>query len=130
MFRRRRPQREIAFSFDSFLDLVANVVGIILRLILVAWVGARSYKALVPPPPPPPSYVEESEALPEPEDPLTPELERQRRGLGQMQAQLLEQMKQWEGVHQLNAAAAEELAGLTAKGREADAERGRLAGAA
>ena len=129
MFRRRRPQREIAFSFDSFLDLVANVVGIILRLILVAWVGARSYKALVPPPPPPPSYVEESEALPEPEDPLTPELERQRRELGQMQAQLLEQMKQWEGVHQLNAAAAEELAGLTAKGRAADAERGHLAGA-
>ena len=35
----RRPQREIAFSFDSFLDVVANVVGIILRLILVAWVG-------------------------------------------------------------------------------------------
>ena len=52
--RRRRP-REIAFGFDSFLDLVANVVGIILRLILVAWVGARSYKAIVPPPPPPPS---------------------------------------------------------------------------
>ena len=40
MFRRRRPVREIAFSFDSFLDVVANVVGIILRLILVAWVGA------------------------------------------------------------------------------------------
>ncbi|HZY84406.1 MAG TPA: hypothetical protein VFE78_06225 [Gemmataceae bacterium] len=129
MIRRRRPQREIAFSFDSFLDVVANVVGIILRLILVAWVGARSYKALVPPPPPP-SYVAEAEALPEPEDPLTPELERQRRELGQMQAQLLEQMKQWEGVHQLTAAAAEELAGLTAKGRAADAERGRLAGAA
>jgi hypothetical protein len=126
MFRRRRPQREIAFSFDSFLDVVANVVGIILRLILVAWVGARSYKALVPPPPPP-SYAEESEALPEPEDPLTPELERQRRELGQMQAQLLEQMKEWEGAHRLSAAAAEELAGLAAKGREADAERDRLA---
>src|SRR6266567_1434735 len=54
MIRRRRPPKEIAFSFDSFLDLVANVVGIILRLILVAWVGARPYKAAVPPPPPPP----------------------------------------------------------------------------
>ena len=43
MIRRRRTQREIPFSFDSFLDVVANVVGIILRLILVAWVGARSY---------------------------------------------------------------------------------------
>ena len=41
--RRRRCEREIAFSFDSFLDLVANVVGIIIRLILVAWVGARTY---------------------------------------------------------------------------------------
>ncbi len=39
MIRRRRKVREIEFSFDSFLDVVANVVGIILRLILVAWVG-------------------------------------------------------------------------------------------
>src|SRR4051812_49375132 len=56
MIRRRRPSRDIPFSFDSFLDVVANVVGIILRLIIVAWVGARSYKGppLPPPPPPPP----------------------------------------------------------------------------
>src|SRR5438309_5941013 len=126
MIRRRRPRREIAFSFDSFLDVVANVVGIILRLILVAWVGARSYKALVPPPPPP-TYAEEAEALPGPEDPLAPELERQRRELGLMQAQLLEQMKQWEGVHQLSAAAAAEVAALGAKAGEADAERALLA---
>src|SRR5215467_2069383 len=46
MYRRRRPQREkIFFSFDSFLDVVANVIGIIIRLILVAWVGARTYTA-------------------------------------------------------------------------------------
>lgn len=46
--RRRRGRRpaEIAFSFDSFLDVVANVVGIIIRFILVIWVGARSYHAL------------------------------------------------------------------------------------
>lgn len=44
--RRKRPPQEIQFSFDSFLDLVANVVGIILRLILVAWVGGRGYKGL------------------------------------------------------------------------------------
>jgi hypothetical protein len=43
MFRRRRRVREIPFSFDSFLDVVANVCGIIIRLILVVWVGARSY---------------------------------------------------------------------------------------
>jgi hypothetical protein len=41
MYRRRRPRREIEFSFDSFLDVVANVVGIVLRLILVAWVAGR-----------------------------------------------------------------------------------------
>ncbi len=45
MLRRRRPKRDESthFSFDSFLDLVTNVVGIIIRLILVTWVGARSY---------------------------------------------------------------------------------------
>ncbi len=46
MFRRRRRTREIPFSFDSFLDVVANVVGIIIRLILVVWVGARSYASI------------------------------------------------------------------------------------
>ena len=45
--RRRRPlkAKSIHFSFDSFLDLVTNVVGIIIRLILVSWVGARAYHA-------------------------------------------------------------------------------------
>lgn len=73
--RRRRPHREVAFSFDSFLDVVANVVGIILKLIVVAWVGARSYKALLPviaPPPLPP--LVQPEPLPEPTDPRAAEL--------------------------------------------------------
>jgi hypothetical protein len=43
MIRRRLPKTRENFSFDSFLDVVANVVGIIIRLILVVWVGARSY---------------------------------------------------------------------------------------
>ena len=46
MIRRRRPAQETAFSFDSFLDLVTNIVGIIIRLILVVWVGAQGYNAL------------------------------------------------------------------------------------
>src|SRR5712692_7039627 len=46
MMRRRSAAREIHFSFDSFLDVVANVVGIIIRLILVVWVGARSYSSV------------------------------------------------------------------------------------
>ncbi len=46
MYRRRRsPRDRLAFGFDSFLDVVANVIGIIVRLILVAWVGAKSYEA-------------------------------------------------------------------------------------
>jgi hypothetical protein len=84
MIRRRRPTREIEFSFDSFLDLVANVVGIILRLILVAWIGARSYKAIVPPSPsPPPPARSEPAPLPEPTDPRLVLLQQRRRTLAQ-----------------------------------------------
>jgi hypothetical protein len=95
MIRRRRPIRGIEFSFDSFLDVVANVVGIILRLILVAWVGAKSYKAFQPPPPPLP-VLEEVVALPDPDDPLAAKLDRQRRELVATQAQLLEQLNRYE----------------------------------
>src|SRR6516165_8263889 len=100
MIRRRRRRREIAFSFDSFLDVVANVVGIILRLILVAWVGARAYKG--PPPEPPPAVedvresVEAVAPLPDPVDPLAAEMERQRRELAAARAALLEQLRQWD----------------------------------
>ena len=48
MLRRRRRSREIPFSFDSFLDVVANVVGIIIRLILVVWVGAPALGVPLP----------------------------------------------------------------------------------
>jgi hypothetical protein len=65
MYRRRRPHREIEFSFDSFLDVVANVVGIILRLILIAWVAGRGYQYVVPPPAPLPE-MSQPEELPEP----------------------------------------------------------------
>lgn len=90
MARRRRRSREIAFSFDAFLDLVANVVGIILRLILVTWVGARSYKAFVPPPPPPPVIAEEPQ-LSEPVDPRQELLVRQRETLRDTEARVRQQ---------------------------------------
>jgi hypothetical protein len=96
MFRRRRPTREIAFSFDSFLDVVANVVGIILRLILVAWVGARSYKVFVPPPPPPPEPPADLVPLLDPSDPLTEQIERRRRELAEVQARLLEEVRRFD----------------------------------
>ena len=92
--RRRRPVRE-TFSLDSFLDLVTNVVGIIIRLILVAWIGARAYNNL-------PDLMKglhgggtemsEPEALPA--DPLQDELARQRQELAQAEARMLEQLRQ------------------------------------
>jgi hypothetical protein len=93
MIRRRRPVREIPFSFDSFLDIVANVVGIIIRLILVVWVSARSYSSiqhLAQPPSP------SSEAGPPPEeveDPLQREFAQHQRELAQAQERLLVQLR-------------------------------------
>lgn len=82
MVRRRRPKREVEFSFDSFLDVVANVVGIILRLILMAWVAARGYQAVVPPPEPVPALAE-PEAPPDPTDERAPLLARRRQQLSE-----------------------------------------------
>src|SRR3954452_25129570 len=111
--RRRRPEREIAFSFDSFLDLVANVVGIIIRLILVAWVGARSYTGLTQSPPrrgrTPPSVSAEP-LLSTAREQKT--LKQVRRQLAEAQSALLahlQEQKQQRGRH---AAAAHRLAEL------------------
>jgi hypothetical protein len=132
MIRRRRPTREIPFSFDSFLDVVANVVGIIIRLILVTWVGARSYTGLMPSamPPPPPAYVEETLKLPELEDPLAPELERQKQELALAQAQLLEQFRSWEQEQGERKLTEKELAELTQHIYALSEERGSLERAA
>jgi hypothetical protein len=113
VLRRRRPtEREIAFSFDSFLDVVTNVVGIVLRLILVAWVGARTYKG--PPPPQPPTLpaIVDTADLPEPEDPLAAELARQRRELLEAQARLAEQVAMWQRARDRREPTAQELAAL------------------
>lgn len=93
MIRRQRRVREVAFSFDSFLDVVTNVVGIIIRLILVVWVGARSYSSLQVLPQA--SSSTQTAKLDEPriQDPLEQELEKHRRELEEAQAKLLEQMR-------------------------------------
>jgi hypothetical protein len=91
MMRRRRPRKEIAFSFDSFLDLVANVVGIIIRLILIVWVGARSYSGIIKPEDATPAPVMAAKAAPE--DPQETELARSRRDLEEAQAQLIAQLR-------------------------------------
>src|SRR5438874_1496023 len=102
MYRRARRTREIPFSFDSFLDVVANVVGIIIRLILVVWVGARSYSSVqhlartAAPSAERPASV--SAPLPELRDPLQEELARHRQALDEAQARLLEQLRQLQQV--------------------------------
>src|SRR5579884_2771705 len=107
MIRRRPRSREIAFSFDSFLDVVANVVGIIIRLILVAWVGARAYTGLRVAAelakhgdPAQPAMLT-SQAP----DPLERELAEHRRQLEEARVRLLEQLQQLALVHQDNSAA-------------------------
>jgi hypothetical protein len=124
MYRRRyRRPREIAFSLDSFLDVVANVVGIIIRLILVAWVGARSYKALTQlPPTDPPAAA----AIPIPADPLEHELDQQREELRQTQERLLEQMRRLQDLQAGNAKSDKETLVLSAQLQELEKERGAI----
>lgn len=114
MIRRRRPTREIHFSFDSFLDVVANVVGIIIRLILVVWVGARSYASLHPTrgdAPPAQAAVIEAPLT----DPLQDELAQERRDLAEAQARLLEQLRQVQHLQAGQAGFDAQLAALTAR---------------
>jgi hypothetical protein len=95
--RRRRGTREIPFSFDSFLDIVANVAGIIIRLILVVWIGARSYHGIqdtTPPPDPPPAAVADDTPFPDTGDPLEGELTEERKQLAAAEAALREQLGQ------------------------------------
>jgi hypothetical protein len=128
MIRRRHRSREIAFSFDSFLDVVANVVGIIIRLILVVWVGARSYHTLQfqprPTTPPPASAPE----APLPEDPLQAELERHRQELAQAQARLLEQLRQFQEAEGQQHQAEQALLSLTSRRQDLSKEQAALDG--
>ena len=124
MIRRRRPSREIAFSFDSFLDVVANVVGIILRLILVAWVGARSYKAVVPTPPAVAITEEESVGTPPlPVDPLAAELPRRHTEIEKAHAKLQQQLDQSMEIERQTSAVSTDLAAMTLRRKQLDAER-------
>src|SRR6187402_1409143 len=125
MYRRRRQHSgEIVFSFDSFLDLVANVVGIILRLILVAWVGARTHTGVFPPPA---SRDEPSEAAVAPAAPAEPSLSTEpekaalreaMRRLAEARSALLEQMRQQQEVEARGQNVRKERAGLEAQAGE------------
>jgi hypothetical protein len=129
MLRRRRPLREIEFSFDSFLDVVANVVGIILRLILVAWMGARSYKAFVPPAPPDPPALADPAPLPEPTDPRLPHLAARRQELVRLNASLEQEQRRYADLTGQRSRLASERAGLAARQQALQEEGKKLEGA-
>src|SRR5262249_39781760 len=126
MYRRRRRSQEIGFSFDSFLDVVANVVGIIIRLILVVWVAGRSYGALHPAPKPAAPAAPAVPAAAEPHDPLRDELARHRQELDNLQARLLEQLRHLQQVQADETATAGTLAGLSARRQRLEKDRAGL----
>jgi hypothetical protein len=121
MIRRRRRTREIPFSLDSFLDVVANVVGIIIRLILVAWVGARTYSSLKPSPRPGPSPGPPAAVT----DPLEEQLAQRRRELEQVREQLLKELKRLPPIQEQQQATDRQLAGVRAQRQRLLQERDR-----
>jgi hypothetical protein len=129
MIRRRRRSREIPFSFDSFLDVVANVVGIIIRLILVVWVGARSYGTLQPVaevPDPPAAVAEADEDAPGEPDPLEGALGAERKQLAEVEKALREQLAQLDLARQQVKLTDGELEQLAERRQKLAEERSRL----
>jgi hypothetical protein len=122
MIRRRRRQREIPFSFDSFLDVVANVCGIIIRLILVVWVGARSYNDFMAKPRPAQAIQAEQSAR-ELTDPLQDEITRQRQELTLAQSKLLDQLRQLQQIQATKSETGKELTEVRERARGLEREK-------
>ena len=125
MIRRRRRVREIPFSFDSFLDVVANVCGIIIRLILVVWVGARSYNSSMATPRAAAAAHAEQPAR-ELSDPLQDEITRQRQELALAQARLLEQLRQLQQLQVTKSETGKELTSVTERARGLQQEKAKI----
>jgi cell division protein FtsB len=129
MYRRRRTfNGEVHFSFDSFLDLVANVIGIIIRLILVAWVGARTYQGVV-------EFTPEEEAriaqdsklkLQSSNTSLEQQIAKTKDVLEQARASLYEKLKLLDKVEEVKGAVDRDWSKLSAEAKELDRERGTL----
>lgn len=99
--RRRKPPQAEQFSFDSFLDVVANVVGIILRLILVAWAGARSYKGdkIELPFAPPTEQVQQlAQKAPPPENPFAGRIREEEGKLAEAKSMLTRRLEELAGT--------------------------------
>src|SRR5688572_9417961 len=114
MIRRRRPPREIPFNLDCFLDVIANVVGIIIRLILVTWVGSRAYHAVreTLPAAPAPVPVAASATTGACEDAVRKTLPRQRQDLARTEQRLREQQARLGELRNAGVTAARQLAQL------------------
>ena len=125
MIRRRRRVREIPFSFDSFLDVVANVCGIIIRLILVVWMGARSYNDFMAAPRPTAHVLAEDKAK-ELTDPLQDEVTRQGQELALAQARLLEQLRQLQHVQVQKTETAKELTSASQRAQALEQEKTKI----
>jgi hypothetical protein len=125
MYRRRRSQREkIFFSFDSFLDVVANVIGIIIRLILVAWVGAKTYTASMEfndeePPAQAPKVASAPLPPPKPsDDPLYNKLDLTKAELADARDQLLGKLRNLEAAKEKTLLTQKEMEKLAQKNQE------------
>jgi hypothetical protein len=122
MYRRRRASSgEVHFSFDSFLDLVANVIGIIIRLILVAWVGARTYQGAVEFTPEEAAVIKKD--LKVPHDSLEQQLARTKDNLEQARASLYEKLKLLGKVEETRDLVKREWSHVAADARDLDRER-------
>src|SRR5437667_2014056 len=128
MYRRRRRQRgEIAFSFDSFLDVVANVCGIIIRLILVAWVGGRSYSALMQHDDEQPAPAPNVRTSPQAEDdPVSRQIRETQAELDAARAQLLAQLQELGLTQQKRRALEGQLTSLAQDRKQLDQQRQEL----
>jgi chromosome segregation ATPase len=124
MLRRRRPLKgeAIHFSFDSFLDLVTNVVGIIIRLILAAWIGARSYHASMQFLDNQPESPTKATATTIVDDPLQHRIDLSKRDLDDAKTLLLARLKELEAGEQKTVSTEAELATLVKRREELGAE--------
>lgn len=133
MYRRRRPQREkISFSFDSFLDVVTNVIGIIIRLILVTWVGARAYTSAMMLSQEKADVDNEPVAVaplakPKPEDdPASKEVAEARREIERVRAKLLKELRALDDVDAKEKQSHKDLALLANYEKELEKEKTNL----
>jgi hypothetical protein len=129
--KRRRRSREIAFSLDSFLDVITNLIGIIIRMILVVWVGARSYHEIqsrlqLAPGTSPAAAAQSQGDLAKISDPLEQEIIKHRHELELVQQSLLEHLRQLPPLGAQRQAAEQELTLLAAELQTLAQSRDRL----